>query len=123
MDMKKEVIEIYREKSSYCTHLHNVYEVVTTIDIIFLKIWWKTFINFLLSPFTTYRIEDFRKLYNITVSKPNFQYYTEESRFWGYKGHAEIQKEIAESWFKESVEASEIVKTEIMKYKYKNRLW
>lgn len=121
--MEKEVIEIYREVALYETFYfdsHSPYKVEMIIEIIFVNIWWKRFINFLLSPFTTYRINDFRKLYDISVSKPSFKYPTiEEVHFENY---VEKQKERLEKWFRSS-EASEILKSEIIKYKYKNRLW
>lgn len=121
--MEKEVIEIYREVALYETHYfdrHSPYEVEIIVKLIFVNIWWRRFINFLLSPFTTYRINDFRKLYDISVSKPNFKYPNIETEY--FENYVEKQKERLEKWFRSS-ETSKILKTEIIKYKYKNRLW
>ena len=120
--MEKEVIEIYREVALYETFYfdsHSPYEVEITVKLIFVNIWWRRFINFLLSPFTTYRINDFRKLYDISVSKPSFKYPNiEEDHFENY---VEKQKErLEKKWFRSS-ETSEILKSEIIKYKCKNR--
>ena len=123
MDMEKEVIEIYREVVLYKTHYfdrRSPYEVKLIVKIIFVNIWWRRFINFLLSPFTTYRINDFRILYYNSVSKPNFEYSSIEEEY--FEKYVEKQKERLEKWFRSS-EASEILKSEIIKYKYKNRLW
>ena len=123
-DMEKEVVEIYREVVLYKPHYydrHSPYEVKMTVEIIFVNIWWKRFINFLLSPFTTYRIDDFRsKLYNISASKPNFEYSNIETEY--FENYVEKQKERLDKWFKSS-ESNEILKQELIKYKYKNRLW
>lgn len=122
--MEKEVVEIYRKTTSYKTHYFDrcsPYEVVIIINIFFVRVWWKRFINFLLSPFTTHRIKDFRGLYDISVSKPNFEYSNIETEY--FEDYEKEQKEIAEKWFKESSEAAEIIKHELIKYKYKNRLW
>lgn len=121
--MKKEVVEIYREVVFYKTYYFDrcsPYEVILTVELIFVNIWWKRFINFLLSPFTTYRINDFRKLYDISVSKPNFKYSSIEPEY--FENYVEKQKERLEKWFRSS-KTSEILKSEIIKYKYKNRLW
>ena len=121
--MEKEVIEIYREVALYETHYFDrrgPYEVEIIVKLIFVNIWWRRFINFLLSPFTTYRINDFRKLYNISVSKPNFKYSNIETEY--FENYVEKQKERLENWFRSS-ETNEILKSEIIKYKYKNRLW
>lgn len=121
--MEKEIIEIYREVGLYKTHYfdrRSPYEVTLTVKIIFVNIWWRRFINFLISPFTTYRIDDFRKLYDISVSKPNFEYSHIEPEY--FEDYVEEQKEILEKWLRSS-EAGEIIKSEIIKYKYKNRLW
>ena len=125
VDMEKKVVEIYREVALYKTHYYDrrsPYEVKITVEIIFVKIWWKRFINFLLSPFTTYRINDFRILYYISVSKPNFEYSSIEEEY--FEKYVEKQKERLEKWFR-SPEAEGILKSEIIKYKYKNkyRLW
>ena len=121
--MKKEVIEIYKEVALYRTRYFDrcsPYKVEIIVKLIFVNIWWRSFINFLLSPFTTYRINDFRKLYDISVSKPDFEYPIIETEY--FEVYEKEQKEIAEKWFRSS-ETSEILKTEIIKYKYKNRLW
>lgn len=121
--MGKEVIEIYREFALYKTHYfdrNSPYKVKITVEIIFVNIWWKRFINFLLSPFTTYRINDFRKLYDISVSKPHFEYPNIETEY--FEDYVEKQKARLEKWFRGS-KASKILKSEIIKYKYKNRLW